>query len=171
MDVSVYLEDTSAAVLLDSPTATVMLEDTDASAMLDSPTAIVTIEDTSAMVVCDDVLAPAFTTPTLTEWHALAEDNGTLGALVTFTATTAGSACRVRFHLIDSETYKTAFSSPDQNTPHTGTLTITGTLNRGKSYDLKWSWTSGNESVTQELVLADAVYIPADGEGDHLSEG
>jgi hypothetical protein len=171
VDVSVYLEDTSAAVLLDSPTAAVVIEDTEASVLMDNPTATVTLEDTSALVVCDDVLALTFTTPTLTAWHANAIDNGSLGCTVYFTATTAGSPCRVRFHLIDTETYKGAFSSPDQNTTHASNVTITGTGNRGKSYDLKWSWTSGNEGVVQELILADAVYIPASGEGDQLSEG
>lgn len=133
--------------------------------------AVVAVDTSRGLVTCSQIGEPTFTTPTLTEWHANAIDNGSLGCTVYFTATTAGSPCRVRFHLIDAETYKTAFSSPVQLTPHASNLNITGTLNRGKYYDLKWSWTSGNESVTQELVLADAVYIPADGEGDQLSEG
>lgn len=170
MDVSVYLEDTSAAVLLDSPTAAVVIEDTAASVLMDNPTATVTLEDTSALVVCDDVLAQTFTTPTLTDWHANAIDNGAANCTVNFTATTAGSPCRVRFHLFDTETSNKLFSSPEQNSPHASSHVITLSNLRGLTYDLRWSWSSGNESVFHELVMADAVYIPADGEGDELSE-
>ena len=170
MTVAVYMPETSGAVMVGNPTESVDLGDLMQAVTLGNQTSSVTMDETAASVICDDVIAPAFSTPTLVSWRAVAVDNGSLGCEITFTGTTAGSECRVRFHLIDAATYKTAFSSPEQLTPHTGTLTVAGTLNRGKTYDLKWSWTSGNESVTQELVLADAVYVPADGEGDHTSE-
>lgn len=154
------------------PSCNVIMPDSAVSVLIADPGVSVVMPDSSCSVICDDVLAATFTTPTLVSWHANAVDLGSLGCRVDFTnCTTAWSPCRVRFHLLDSETYKTAFSSPEQLNPHEGSLTITGALNRGKAYDLRWSWTSGNESVTQELVLADAIYIPADGEGDYPAEG
>jgi hypothetical protein len=169
--VTVKMPVSSVAVLASDAGISVMMPNSSVEVIASDRAISVEMPPSSVSVLCDDNLASTFTTPTLTEWHANAIDNGSLGCTVYFTATTAGTACRVRFHLIDTETYKTAYSSPDQNTTHASTVTITGTGNRGKSYDLKWSWLSGNEGVVQELILADGVYIPASGEGDELSEG
>ena len=171
MDSFVYMDDTSAAVMIDIPAESVVMGDAAASVAIEIPTETIYMGDAQGLVVCDDVIASSFTTPTLTAWHANAVDNGSAGCEVAFTATTAGSPCRVMFHLVDAVTWKTPYSSPEQNTPHATSQTIAGAANRDKSYDLKWSWTSGSQSVTQELVLADAVFIPASGAGDHISEG
>lgn len=140
-----------------------------------SPRAVLTMPDQRALLVCDDELEASFTTPTLTDWSVLAEDLEAGGSRVSVVAlTTAGSPCRVKLSLVHAsagETYATKFSSPEQLTPHTGIFTtITAVADRGLTYDLYWSWTSGNQSGGPELVAAAAIYVPLTGEGDFPAE-
>ena len=114
-------------------------------------------------------VAPIWVLP---EHFALLEASGARVSVVELT--TAGSPCRVKLSLVHasaSETYSTRYSSPDQLTPHTGIFTtILATADRGLTYDLYWSWTSGNESAGPTLVAAAAVYVPLTGEGDYPAE-
>ena len=125
--------------------------------------------------VCDDVLSATFTTPTLTSWGLVAYDLGLPGARVIYTpVVTAGTACRVKFKLVDgaaSEEYAGRYSSPEQNTPHLSQVDITAVGDRGLTYDLYWAWSSGMSSASWALVAANAVYVPINGEGDFPASG
>jgi len=168
--VTVKMPVSSVAVLAADAGISVMMPSSSVEIVATDSAINVEIPDRSVSVLCDDDLASTFTTPTLVSWSANAVDLEAAGCRVYFSAVTAGSPCRVRFHLFDTETTQKLFSSPEQNTPHSTIHFITEAYLRGQTYDLFWSWSSGNESVFHELVLADAVYIPASGGGDQLSE-
>jgi hypothetical protein len=72
---------------------------------------------------------------------------------------------------------RSGYSSPEQLTPHAcmiGSL-IPGAFiddaDRGITYDLYWSWTSGMSSAAYALFAADAIYVPANGEGSFPQSG
>jgi len=157
------------------PHIDIMVPDGAISVLAESPPISVGVPDSFVSVACDDVIASTYTEPTLTDWSVLAEDLEGEGARVSVVElTTAGSPCRVKLTLVHasaSEAYATKFSSPEQLTPHVGlSATIRETTDRGLTYDLYWSWTSGNESGGPELVAAEAIYVPLTGEGDYPAE-
>ncbi len=157
------------------PHIDVMVPDSHVTVLAESPAISVEVPDSSVSVVCDDAIASTYTEPTLTDWSVLAEDLEAAGAKVSVVElTTAGSPCRVKLSLVHAdagETYATKYSSPEQLTPHDGiAATIRTTTDRGLTYDLYWSWTSGNESGGPELVAEAAIYVPLIGEGDYPAE-
>ena len=157
------------------PHIDVVIPDNVISVLAESPAISVEVPGSFVSVVCDDVIASTYTEPTLTDWSVLAEDLEAAGTKVSVVElTTDGSPCRVKLSLVHadaSETYATKFSSPEQLTPHSGmATTILAAADRGLTYDLYWSWTSGNESGGPELVAAEAVYVPLSGEGDYPAE-
>jgi hypothetical protein len=134
----------------------------------------VAVPDASVSVICLDPLESSFVTPTLTSWSVVAYDNELAGARVALIeAVTAGSPCRIKLTLVHagaSEQYATKYSSPDAQA-HAGMSTdILLPADRGLDYDLYWTWTSGNETGGPELVAAEAVYVPTNGEGDVPSD-
>lgn len=164
-----------AKLVVGSQVAVLTMPRQSAGLVLGSPAVPLTLPRQQALLVCEDELAATFTTPTLTDWSVLAEDLEAAGAKVSVVElTTAGSPCRVKLTLVHasaSQSYATKYSSPDQLTPHTGPFTtILATPDRGLTYDLYWSWTSGNESGGPELVAAAAIYVPLTGEGDYPAE-
>lgn len=165
-----------AKLVVGSPVVSLTLPRQAAVLSVGAPAVPLTLPNQRALLVCDDALdTDGFVTPTLTGWSVLAEDLEASGARVSVVElTTAGSPCRVKLSLVHasaSETYSTKYSSPDQLTPHTGIFTtILATADRGLTYDLYWSWTSGNESAGPTLVAAAAVYVPLTGEGDFPAE-
>ena len=173
--ITVVLPTAEVAILAAGSAAVCVLPDEGCAVALGESPINVTVGDRSVGVVCDDVLAPTFTTPTLTSWSIVAEDLESLGARVHFqTNVTAGSPCRVKFKLVDgaaSEEYAGKYSSPEQNTPHTEHVDITTIADRGLTYDLYWAWSSGMSSATWALVAANAVYVPINGEGDFPASG
>ena len=172
--VDVTLPQDWAAVTIGAQAAEVAVPDSGVSVLAAAPSVEVVIPDAVVSVVCDDALASTFTTPTLTDWSVTALDLGPEGARFTSVAcATAGSPCRIRFQLVNgSKVHTSRYSSPEQNTPHVyGCLVdIESSLDRGVTYDMYWSWTSGNESGSWALVSAASVYVPADGEGDYPAE-
>ena len=170
-----------ARLLLGSPAVSVRLPRQEARLTLGTPAVSLVLPRQEARIVCRDELAATFTTPTLTAWSLLAEDTvdaiGAPACKVSVVAiTTAGSPCRVKLtlrHASATQDYATKYSSPEQNTPHNNSVYVyisTGG-DRGLTYDLYWSWTSGNESAGPTLLAAAAVYVPNDGEGDYPAEG
>lgn len=172
--IDVTVPDSAAAVLVAAGAVSVAVPDSAASVLLASPSVDVAVPASTAAVICDDALASTFTAPTLVDWHLVASDMLALGARVAFSdCTTDGSPCRVKFTLHHDDAtkdYGAKYSSPEQNTPHANGFDITVTADRGRSYDLYWSWTSGNESGGPTLVAAGAVYVPLNGEGDFPAE-
>lgn len=155
---NVIMPDSSASVLIADPAISVAVPENEASVLLSDPAATVMIPDSDCAVVCDDQLAETFTTPTLTS-HSFEVTYVSGNYVVTFTGVTAGSPCRVRWVLSDATTLKSEYSSPDQNSPHIGSILITDPQNMNRVYDLKWSWTSGNEHAEGILITADAVFV------------
>jgi len=146
---------------------------------IDSPPIDVTLGDRSIVSVCDDIISPTYTAPTLTSWTALATDEGLNGITVVFGAVTAGSPCRVRFKLTEATAtvdQRSGYTAPEQNTPHAVTIDATGaniiaSADRGLTYDLYWSWSSGMSTGAYALVAAAAIYNPIKGEGDFPASG
>lgn len=172
--VDVTLAEQTATVTVAAPAAAVAVPDAAVSVLAAAPSVAVVAPLTTVSVVCDDALESSFTAPTLTDWSVTALDLGPEGARFTSVAcVTAGSPCRIRFQLVNgSKVHTSRYSSPEQNTPHVyGCLVdIESSLDRGVTYDMYWSWTSGNESGSWALVSAASVYVPADGEGDYPAE-
>jgi hypothetical protein len=158
------------------PHIDVVIPDNVISVLAESPAISVEVPGSFVSVVCDDVIASTYTEPTLTDWSVTVEDLELAGArFKAVELTTAGSPCRVRLSLVHvdaSQVYRTRYSSPEQNTPHDAGVQydISDADDRGLTYDLYWSWTSGNESGGPELVAAEAVYVPLSGEGDYPAE-
>lgn len=164
-----------ARLVVGSPAVSLRLPRSEAELVVGQAPVPLRMPRQTALVVCRDVIAASFTTPTLVSWSVLAEDLEAAGARVSVVEVeTAGSPCRVKLHLVHasaSETYATKYSSPEQLTPHTGIFTtIAAAPDRGLTYDLYWSWTSGNESAGPTLLAAAAVYVPLTGEGDFPAE-
>lgn len=176
MAVDVMLPSQTATVLVADQAVSVAVPVSVASVLAASPSVSVEVPPSVVSVVCDDQIdVGGFVTPTLVDWSVLAEDLETSGARVSVVElTTDGSPCRVKLSLVHasaSETYATKYSSPEQLAPHVGPFTtILATPDRGLTYDLYWSWTSGNESGGPELVAAAAIYVPLTGEGDYPAE-
>ena len=172
--VDVTLPQEWAAVAVGAQAAEVTVPDSSASVLAASPSVDVVIPEAVVSVICDDDLDSSFTTPTLTDWSVLAADIDSERARFSSVAcVTAGSPCRIRFQLVNgSKVHTTKYSSPEQNTPHIYGCQVDIVLvgDRGITYDLYWSWTSGNESGSWALVAAASVYVPADGEGDYPAE-
>jgi hypothetical protein len=175
----VTLETNEVAVLAGGRAIEVKMPVGEATVLGESPPIDVGIADGTITVVCDDIISPTFTTPTLTSWAADSEDLGPDWVHVHFSAVTDGSPCRVKFKLVHSGSpdLRSGFSSPEQLTPH---LCMIGSLvpgsyiddsDRGLDYDLYWSWTSGMSVGAYALVASGAVYIPATGEGDFPQSG
>lgn len=175
MAVDVMLPSQTATVLVADQAVSVAVPVSAASVLAASPSVAVEVPPPAVSVVCDQLDIGGFVTPTLVDWSVLAADLETDGARISVVElTTDGSPCRVKLTLMHdsaSKDYATKFSSPEQLTPHTGPFTtILATPDRGLTYDLYWSWTSGNESGGPELVAAAAIYVPLAGEGDYLVE-
>jgi len=155
--------------------AVVTIHRGDAAVLIGNPDAVVSVDTTEAVVMCSQLAESTFTTPTLVSWEVLAQDNGSLGADVHFgPCVTAGSPCRVRFKLVlaGSNDPRTPYSSPEQTTPHETSVTdITAAADRGETFDLYWSWSSGQQTGAYALVASAAIYIPNNGEGDFPASG
>lgn len=166
-----------ARLVVGSPAAILTMPRQTARLVVGAPSVPLTMPGQRALLVCEDELAATFTTPTLVSWSVLVEDLGVPGARMSVVAVvTAGSPCRIKLTLIHasaSEDYATKYSSPDQLTPHSAAMQfdVTAIGDRGLTYDLYWSWTSGNQSAGPTLVAAAAVYIPNNGEGDFPASG
>ncbi len=161
-------------LVVGSPEAALTLPRQEAALTVGSPALALVLPRQDARLLCRDELPDTFTEPTLTDWSLIAEDLELSGARVTVVSvTTAGSPCRVKLTLVHasaSEDYATKYSSPDAN-EHAGMATdITALADRGLTYDLYWTWTSGNETGGPTLVAAAAVYVPLSGEGDFPAE-
>lgn len=164
-----------ARLVVGSPAVSLRLPRHEARIVVGQPAVPLQMPRQTALLVCRDVLAASFTTPTLVSWSVLAEDLESGGARVSVVEVeTAGSPCRVKLTLVHasaSDDYATKYSSPEQLTPHAGIFTtILAAADRGLTYDLYWSWTSGNESGGPDLLAAAAVYVPLTGEGDFPAE-
>lgn len=167
--IEVTVPDSSIDVLIGDRAVDVVLAADPVSVAIKDQPVNVTLAPQFVDVLCDDVLASTFTTPTLTSVHVNATDLGAPGARMYFTAVTAGSPCRVKFklhHASATEDYATKYSSPEELTPHATQVDITTSGDRGLTYDLYWSWTSGASSAGWALFAAAAIYVPANGEGD-----
>lgn len=175
----VTLETNEVAVLAGGRAIEVKMPVGEATVLGESPPIDVGIADGTITVVCDDIISPTFTTPTLTSWECTAEDLGPDWIHVHFSAVTAGTACRIKFKLAltGHPDLRSGYSAPEQLTPHDcviGSLTpgsFISDSDRGITYDLYWSWTSGMSSATWALVAANAVYVPSTGEGDFPQSG
>lgn len=173
--VDVVVPDAHVTVRAAADAAVVVVPAASATVLAAAGPATVTVPTNVASVICDDALASSFTTPALTHWELVATDLGLAGARIVFSgSTTSGSPCRVKFTLTDAgatQDYATRYSSPDQTTPHDVQVDVSLAADRGLTYDLYWSWTSGNEAGGPTLVAANAVYVPGNGEGDFPAEG
>lgn len=164
-----------ARLVVGSPAVSLRLPRQTANLVVGQPAVPLQMPRQTAMVVCRDIIAPTFTTPTLVSWSLLAEDLEAGGARISVVEVeTAGSPCRIKLHLVHasaSEIYATKYSSPEQLSPHTGIFTtILAALDRGLTYDLYWSWTSGSQMGGPTLLAAAEVYVPLTGEGDFPAE-
>jgi len=101
--------------------------------------------------------------PELTDWHMIALDLGLPGAYISaYDNTTSNDPCVIRFKLEAPGriTYLLSWSTPDQNTPHVGTGTISNALHRGLTYDITYSWSYEGDPQSEWSEVVGTIFIP-----------